>query len=399
MKQLKKRFNVKDSKNNFKLNEVIIITLSFSVIFSFLTGYFIYRKYNGNSTNTNDIIKTYNKILDTYYEEVDKNALADSAIDGMMNYLNEKYSEYLDKDSALSLNDKLDGSYKGIGIQIGKRNNIIQIINVFIDTPAEKAGLQAGDVIKVIDGEDVSKYQLSKLVELIQDKDTTTMLVERNGKELEFKINIKEIDNPVVTYSIFNRNDKKIGYIYLSSFSKSSYDQIKKSLNNLEKQEIDSLIFDVRGNTGGYLNSVTDILELFIKKGKVLYSLEEKSNKTIIYDESNEKRTYPIVVLIDNASASASEILASSLKESYGAVLVGVNTYGKGKVQQTSTLNDDSMVKYTTAKWYTPNGNSIDEIGIKPGLYVELTEKYANNPSDETDDQLQKAIDVVSKMN
>lgn len=399
MKQLKKRFNVKDSKNNFKLNEVIIITLSFSVIFSFLTGYFIYRKYNGNSTNTNDIIKTYNKILDTYYEEVDKNALTDSAIDGMMNYLNEKYSEYLDKDSALSLNDKLDGSYKGIGIQIGKRNNIIQIINVFVDTPAEKAGLQAGDVIKVIDGEDVSKYQLSKLVELIQDKDTTTMLVERNGKELEFKINIKEIDNPVVTYSIFNRNDKKIGYIYLSSFSKSSYDQIKKSLNNLEKQEIDSLIFDVRGNTGGYLNSVTDILELFIKKGKVLYSLEEKSNKTIIYDESNEKRTYPIVVLIDNASASASEILASSLKESYGAVLVGVNTYGKGKVQQTSTLNDDSMVKYTTAKWYTPNGNSIDEIGIKPGVYVELTEKYANNPSDETDDQLQKAIDVVSKMN
>ena len=399
MKQLKKRFNVKDSKNNFKLNEVIIITLSFSVIFSFLTGYFIYRKYNGNSTNTNDIIKTYNKILDTYYEEVDKNALADSAIDGMMNYLNEKYSEYLDKDSALSLNYKLDGSYKGIGIQIGKRNNIIQIINVFVDTPAEKAGLQAGDVIKVIDGEDVSKYQLSKLVELIQDKDTTTMLVERNGKELEFKINIKEIDNPVVTYSIFNRNDKKIGYIYLSSFSKSSYDQIKKSLNNLEKQEIDSLIFDVRGNTGGYLNSVTDILELFIKKGKVLYSLEEKSSKTIIYDESDEKRTYPIVVLIDNGSASASEILASSLKESYGAVLVGVNTYGKGKVQQTSTLNDDSMVKYTTAKWYTPNGNSIDEIGIKPGVYVELTEKYANNPSDETDDQLQKAIDVVSKMN
>lgn len=399
MKQLKKRFNVKDTKNNFKLNEVIIITLSFSVIFSFLTGYFIYKKYNGNSTNTNDIIKTYNKIIDTYYEEVDKNALTDSAIDGMMNYLNEKYSEYLDKDSALSLNDKLDGSYKGIGIQIGKRNNIIQIINVFIDTPAEKAGLQAGDVIKVIDGEDVSKYQLSKLVELIQDKDTTTMLVERNGKELEFKINIKEIDNPVVTYSIFNRNDKKIGYIYLSSFSKSSYDQIKKSLNNLEKQEIDSLIFDVRGNTGGYLNSVTDILELFIKKGKVLYSLEEKSNKTIIYDESNEKRTYPIVVLIDNASASASEILASSFKESYGAILVGVNTYGKGKVQQTSTLKDDSMVKYTTAKWYTPNGNSIDEIGIKPGVYVELTEKYANNPSDETDDQLQKAIEVVSKMN
>lgn len=399
MKQLKKRFNVKDTKNNFKLNEVIIITLSFSVIFSFLTGYFIYKKYNGNSTNTNDIIKTYNKIIDTYYEEVDKNALTDSAIDGMMNYLNEKYSEYLDKDSALSLNDKLDGSYKGIGIQIGKRNNIIQIINVFVDTPAEKAGLQAGDVIKVIDGEDVSKYQLSKLVELIQDKDTTTMLVERNGKELEFKINIKEIDNPVVTYSIFNRNDKKIGYIYLSSFSKSSYDQIKKSLNNLEKQEIDSLIFDVRGNTGGYLNSVTDILELFIKKGKVLYSLEDKSNKTIVYDESNENRTYPVVVLIDNASASASEILASSFKESYGAILVGVNTYGKGKVQQTSTLKDDSMVKYTTAKWYTPNGNSIDEIGIKPGVYVELTEKYANNPSDETDDQLQKAIEVVSKMN
>ena len=399
MKQLKKRFNIKETKNNFKLNEVVIITLSFSIIFSFLTGYFIYRKYSGNSSNTNDIIKTYNKIIDTYYEDVDKNALADSAIDGMMNYLNEKYSEYLDKDSALSLNDKLDGSYKGIGIQIGKRNDLIQIINVFVDTPADKAGLQAGDIIKVIDGEDVSKYQLSKLVELIQDKDTTTMLIERNDKELEFNINIKEIDNPVVSYTIFTKNDKKIGYIYLSSFSKTSYTQIKKVLDKLESEGIDSLIFDVRGNTGGYLNSVTDILELFIKKGKVLYSLEDKNDKTIIYDESNDNRTYPLVVLIDNGSASASEILASSLKESYGAILVGVNTYGKGKVQQTSTLNDDSMVKYTTAEWFTPNGNSIDEVGIKPGVYIELSEKYANNPSDETDDQLQKAIDVISKMN
>ena len=157
------------------------------------------------------------------------------------------------------------------------------------------------------------------------------------------------------------------------------------------------MIFDVRSNTGGYLTSVTEILNLFLKKGHLMYSLEEKDKKKMYYDTTKEEYDKDVVVLIDRKTASASEILASSLKESYGATIVGTTSYGKGKVQNTYKLSKDTMLKYTTAKWYTPSGNSIDEVGITPGIYVTLGKEYVLNPSDETDTQLQKAVDLLTQ--
>lgn len=402
MNDIKKKINIKKNKeNSFTLIEVVVITLAFSVLTSIIAGYVVYRINNKNlilDRNLIDIVDSYNKIINDYYGDVDKEKLSDSAIDGMMNELNEQYSVYMDDADTEDLNSKLDGSYDGIGVQIAKIENKVIIINVYDNTPASISGLKANDVLTSIDDYQIKDDDtLDYLVSLIKDKSKVNLTVMREDKELEFKIDIKTIDYPVVEYKIFEEDENKIGYIYLSSFSDSSTKQVKNVLASLEKENIDSLIFDVRSNTGGYLDAATDIASIFIKKGKTLYTLENNDGKKVIYDETNEERKYEMVVLIDGATASASEILAASLKESYGAILVGTQTYGKGKVQQTSVLSDKTMIKYTTANWYTPNGDSIDGIGLTPGIAAVLTEKYVENPIDENDEQLQKALSLLKK--
>ena len=168
-------------------------------------------------------------------------------------------------------------------------------------------------------------------------------------------------------------------------------------LEALEKENIDSLIIDVRSNSGGYLSSVTDIASMFLNKSKIIYQLDTKGVVEQIYSKTKESRNYKVVVLIDKASASASEILAGAMQESYGATIIGTNSYGKGTVQAAYQLESGATVKYTIQKWLTPNGNWINEVGITPDIEVELTEEYANNPSDETDSQLQKALEELSK--
>jgi C-terminal peptidase prc len=168
-------------------------------------------------------------------------------------------------------------------------------------------------------------------------------------------------------------------------------------IKHLENKNIEGLIIDVRNDTGGYLSSVTDISSLFLKKGKVIYQLEDDKNKEKIKDTTKEHREYPVAVLINSASASASEILAVSLKESYGAYVVGTNSYGKGTVQITNDLSSGGMIKFTIQKWLSPEGNWINDIGVEPTHFVELNETYYDNPSKENDNQLQKAIEVINK--
>ena len=164
----------------------------------------------------------------------------------------------------------------------------------------------------------------------------------------------------------------------------------------MESEGIDSLIIDVRYNTGGYLTSCTNIIELFLEKGKLMYTIKSKKDSIDYKDTTDTKREYPIVVLINGSSASASEILASSLKYSYGATIVGTKSYGKGKVQTTGTLEDGTMIKYTSARWFMPNGECLDEKGLEPDIKVELSEEYKNNPIEENDNQLNEALKILS---
>lgn len=407
MKDIRKIFNIgKNDKSKkkevslFTLWEMIIITIAFAIFSSVITGYVVNLATKNNilkDKELQDITDTYNKIVNEYYEDVDKNKLATSAIDGMMNYLNENYSEYMDSEETNALQDKLKGDYDGIGVEIGKIKGSVIIVNVFEDSPAFVAGIKSGDIIINVDGTEIKEETtLEDVTSLIKGKKKVKIKVLRNKKEHEYTIDIKNVNIPVVTSKTFEKNDNKIGYLYLETFSLNASDQMAQKLSVLENEGIDSLIIDLRGNTGGYLNAATDIASMFIKKGKVIYGIESKDKKENVKDKTKEERNLPIVVLVDSASASASEILAAALKESYGAILVGTKTYGKGRVQQTSKLSDDSLIKYTTAKWYTPSGDSIDGVGLTPGITVELTEEYVKNPCDETDFQLQKGIEILA---
>lgn len=405
MKEIRKIFNINRQKNKEKATfttiEVVIISFSLAVITGVVSGYLVY-SFNSNKMDSKevaDIISTFEHITDEYYEEVDYGELADAAIDGMLSYLDESYSKHLSDDATIDLTDKLDGSYKGIGIAIIKTDDGLFIDKVYADTPASEAGLKESDQILNINGTEItSEMKLDDVQNIIdEDDEAISMIVNRNGEQLSFEVKREEIDSPVVEYEIFERNSEKIGYIYLSTFSNTAYDQVSQALDALEDDGITSLVFDLRSNTGGYLNSAKDIASLFLKRGKVIYSLETKDKTSEVKDNTKEYRTYPIVVLVNGATASASEILTAALKESYGAVVVGTKTYGKGKVQQTSKLSDDTVIKYTTAMWYTPSGESIDEVGITPGVIVELDSKYYQDATYENDNQLQTALSVLSE--
>lgn len=396
--------SIKDKKPTFELWEVLVITLVSSVIMGLSTGYVAYRsntKYvNTGNEYINELVKSYNNITANYYDNIDEKSLVDAAINGMLNYLGDPYTTYLDKTNTNSLTDALAGTYEGIGIEVSKNdNNEIEVKTVFDDTPSSEAGLLVGDVILKINEEDVTTKTTTDAVAIIKSSKSSNinLQIKRNEEIKDIDVVRKELYLPVVSSELLNQNDKNIGYIAVDKFSETVFEQFSKELNKLEKNSLDGLIIDLRNNTGGFLVGATKMAELFLEKGKVIYSLQSKLDNEITKDETDEKRDYKVYILVNKSSASASEILAAALKYSYGAKLVGTTTYGKGKVQKTSKLSDGTMYKYTSAKWLTPNGDCIDGIGLSPDLNVELSEEYANNMTKENDNQLQMALYEIVK--
>ena len=385
----------------FGLLETIIIILITSMVSSIATGIILYNSYKDNAGITYDeiaedealkeFLDVYSSLSSEYYETVDKKALLQSAIDAMTNYLGDKYTTYLSEEERLLLEEQLKGEYTGIGVLIEK--NVIK--QVFDDSPAKLKGVEVGDIIIKVNGEDVTDKEATYITSAIKkhnDKATITFL--RNQEEFDLTIEFSELDVPAIKYEVLQGS---IGYIYINSFSNTLAKQVKQALKKLDEEDIKSLIIDVRDNSGGYLSAAYDLASLFIEKGKIIYSLADSKNKVSYEDKTQEHQTYPIVVLVNENSASASEILAAALKESYNAILVGKTTYGKGKVQQTKQLSDGSMVKYTSAKWYTPSDVCIDGIGITPDYSIDLEIKYDENGNikDIKDTQLLKAQELL----
>lgn len=395
-------------KKKIKLNfiQLAIIVSIPTLIMSIISGSLVYSRLSNtgkvtttNNKHVNEFINTYNKLLEEYYEDLDENELVDAAINGMLSYTGDDYTIYMNEDATESLNEKLEGTYQGIGIRIGLNDsNEIYVYEVFDDSPAKKAGIQVEDILVSINGENVSGKTTEEVSLIIQNsKDTKFIIVvNRNGESLSFEVERKNLIVPAISSSIKEVNGKKIGYIYLETFSSTLDTQVESTLISMENEGIDSLIIDVRYNTGGYLTSCTNIIELFLEKDKLMYTIKSKKDSIDFKDTTDTKREYPIVVLINGSSASASEILASSLKYSYGATIVGTKSYGKGKVQTTGTLNDGTMIKYTSARWFMPNGECIDEIGIEPDINIELSEEYKNEPIEEKDNQLNEALKILS---
>ncbi len=400
--QTKKEKN--KERNTYTFEEVFIIMI-ISLVIGFFTCFSLNKILSGGknyrllSKDLNKFVDTYQTILKNYPDKLDTSKLVESAIEGMMSSIGDKYTTYNDVDGATTFNETVSGTYEGIGCLVTTTENSIQIIEVFDDSPASKAGLKEKDIIKKIDGQDFSDKTSSDMANYIKesDKKEIKITIQRDSEEKEVKLKRQKLEVPTVTTKIYEKNDKKIGYIDISIFSSVTDKQFKEKLKELEKKEIDGLIIDVRDNNGGYLNVVTNIASSLLKKGDIIYKLE-KSNKKVETkkDTTKEKRTYPIAVLVNAGSASASEILASAIKESYKGFVVGTNTYGKGTVQQTMNLEDGSMIKYTIENWLTPNGNWINEVGVTPTNVVELDEIYYQKPISENDNQLQEAINLVS---
>ncbi len=403
-KRLLNKLNPEENKFNFL--EIILL-----MFMAFVVGVFASQAISlkipilNNTTvieDTSELTRVYNLIINKYYGEVDKKELTSAAIKGMMNYLSDDYSMYFTEDEKNDFNERLNGVYTGLGVEItNDASNNAMIVTVFDNSSAKDANLKPGDIIAKINGEDVLGLGKEEVVKKIKGKNNYSfnMSVLRDNNLIDVKVVTKSITLSSVTSSVIEKDNEKIGYIYISIFALNTYDQFKEQLEELEKMKITSLIIDVRSNTGGHLTSVTSILDLFLNKTDVLYQIKSKDKIKKVYGTETSTRKYPIVVLTNELSASASEILASALKEAYCAKTVGIKTFGKGTMQNMLDLENGGMIKVTTEEWLTSKGNKINKEGVPVDYEVKLDEKYASNPSKETDNQLQKAIEVLTKAN
>ena len=389
----KKIKNKKDKTATFNLIEVIVIIIMTSLVVSVSTGIIVYKNYykidktSSNKDYLKELEYAYNNILNSYVEKVDEKELTNAAIKGMYNYLGDPYTSYLDKDSTDNLMDRLKGEYKGIGVEITTNESGTVVMTVFENSPAEEAGIMVGDIITKVNGVDVNGKTTSEVSNMIKSTNGNVEIeVNRGGitKTLTLKVSTVSIK------SVVKKKYDKTGYLRIETFSNTTYKQFKESLETLEKEGIENLIVDVRNNGGGFLNSAVEIAELFVEKGKPIYGLQTKDKKEMYKDTTKEKRDYKVIVLINGGSASASEVLAAALKESYGATLLGTKSYGKGTVQDTSELESGGMIKYTTAYWLTPKGVTINEKGLTPD--IEVTGSFKDGMTLENDVELQTAI-------
>lgn len=391
-------------KEGFSYPEMVIIMI-IAILFGFLIGNVVSftKKETTNSSVPSELkefVDTYNDIVNNYYDKVNKEELIDAGIKGMINYLDDPYATYFDGTSSTNFNQTLEGNYEGVGIEVTLDNNKVKITKVFADTPAKKAGIKVGDYITKVNGESVEGKSLSDVVSLIKNAKNkeVEITITRDEQEKTMKVTRTTVDMPYTSSKVYEENGKKIGYLKIEMFSNNITKQVKKELESLKKKNIDKLVIDVRDNPGGYLTQVTEILSLFMTKKDVIYQLQTKNNKEKVYGTSSKATySYPVVVLINENSASASEILASAFKETYNAEIVGVNSYGKGTVQKTGDLNNGDTIKYTVQKWLTPKGNWINEKGVTPTKEVKLELKENEILTEDNDNQLKAAIELASK--
>ena len=395
--KIKNKKNQKVYVKKFKIDilDVFIIVIFTALVSSFLTGLIFNYQYKKHRSLNESLLysesfskfaKIYDEVKNNYYEEVDEEEMLSAALDGMLKYLGDKYSIYIGDSDSEELISSLEGSYEGIGIVC----SYDIVIAVYDNSPAAKAGIEVGDSIIEING--VVLDNKIDVGSLIKKDSSNKIVVKRNNKMMTFNVKVDTVVMTSVVSDIFEKENKKVGYIKVSSFASNTYDQFNDKLVDLEDKEIDYLIVDLRNNTGGYLNVTTKMVNLFLSKGSVIYSLENKDGVKEYEDDTKENRDYKIVVLINGNTASAAEIFAGALKDSYGATLVGEKSYGKGKVQ-TLVSYGDSIVKYTSSKWLRPNGECVDEVGITPDIEVKNT--YKDNTI--FDNQLEEAINVLVK--
>lgn len=355
---------------------------------------------SNESKDISQTIDTYKSLIDKYFlGDVDESKLKEGAIKGYIEGLNDPYTEYISKEDMDSYLEDTKGNFVGIGIYMVKdeKTNKIKVLSPIKNSPAEKAGIQPGDLILTVDGVEYSGDDLTVISTKIKgEKDTSVKLqIQRNNEKMDFEIKRENIIvNPVEGEVL----DNNIGYIEFSSFDENTSEQFKSEFKKLKDKGINSLIIDLRNNGGGIVDEALKIADYIADKDSVLlYEVDKNDKETVKKSENEPIINMPIVILTNGNTASSSEILAGALKDLGKAKTVGTKTYGKGIIQQILTLPDGSGLKITTEKYLTPNKTAIHKVGISPDEEVELPSDIDNvlNVEKEKDTQLQKAIELL----
>lgn len=344
----------------------------------------------------------YDKLEEEYYKEVNEEAVINGAINGMIDALEDPYSDYMNQDEASQFNENISSSFQGIGAEIQERDGVINIVSPIKNSPAEKAGLMPNDKVMAVDGKDIKGYSASEAVLLIRgSKGTEVTLSIQRGTNALMEVTIVRDDIPIETVYA-EMLDDQVAHIIISSFSTNTYDELLTAIEAMEKAGMKALVLDVRQNPGGLLSSAIDISNLFVEAGENLLQIEVQDNKEVTVATPGTRVDVPVTVIIDEGSASASEILAGALSESANVPLVGTNSFGKGTVQTVNDLPDGSNIKITTAKWLTPNGNWIHDTGILPDHVVEYPAYAMLPPLDTTvtlkTNQSSEAVQTAEEM-
>lgn len=361
------------------------------------------RIFRGNFTSGNiseqdveDKLNQINGLIENYYlyeDEIDEDALIDGIYSGYASALGDPYTEYYDKEATQALLETTSGEFSGIGATMSKSvdSGEITIANVYKDSPADKAGIQEGDILYQVDDKETAGVDLDTVVSWIKGERGTdvTLHVLRDGVEIEATATRDIIEVRTVEYEM---KDGQTGYIAVSEFDDVTYDQFKTALDDLEAQGMQGLVIDLRGNPGGNLSTVTDMLKLLLPEGTIVSTKDKYGNTEEITCDGSHEFTKPLAVLVNQYSASASEIFSGAIQDYGIGKIVGMTTYGKGVVQQLMDLGDGTYLKVTIAEYYTPSGRSINGTGVEPDVEVEY-EYDAENP--EADNQLEKALEVV----
>ncbi len=349
--------------------------------------------------------ESWDKVQKNYVrsEEFDIQKAIEGAISGMLESLDDPYTVFFNKKDAKKFLDDVSGSFEGVGMEVGIRENQLQVVSPLEGTPAQKSGLLPGDKILKIDDKTTVGLTIEEAVSLIRGPKGTEVALSifRDGWNMakDFKITRAIIEIPSLKLEFKEVDGKKeIAYIKLYQFSEATLNDFSKAANEISGTPTRKIILDLRSNPGGYLEVAQELSGWFLKKGQivVIEDFNNKQEKTTYKSQGNEKfAEYPIVVLINQGSASASEILAAALRDNRGVKLIGEKSYGKGSVQQMISLSEGSELKITIADWLTPKGERITGKGLEPDIKVEITEDDYKNSKDP---QLDKAIEIIKAM-
>ena len=408
---------MENNKKTYKAYKIVMLVVLTAFITFLITSIAMYNYLNGiqgiridfsdfKNTSSDDSIdssiKKYRALIDQYYlGDIDENALKEGAIKGYIDALDDPYTEFISAEDMKDYTEGLLGNFVGIGIYMVQDKEVdrIQVLSPIKNTPAEKAGIQPGDYIVKVDDVEYKGSEMSKAADLIKGEEGTTvkLTILRGTETKEYEIKRERIVTNPVTSKVLSNN---IGYIELTSFDEDTAKQFKDEFDKINGQNIKSLIIDLRNNGGGIVDVATEIADYIADKDSTLLITTNKQQKEeVTKSKHNPIINMPIVVLVNENSASASEILAGALKDLNKATLVGRKTYGKGVIQGVMTLSDGSGLKITTQEYMTPNREKINKKGIEPNEEVKLPDTVKNvmNVKEEEDTQLKKAIELLSK--